>query len=208
MRSDDRHTKIVKIARIGMPIAALLLIAAIFLFEESNALRDDTFVVTDKIRDAALNQKVVNPQFAGITRDDDAFTISATEAIPNSNDGDQLALKKPTIKVDTNSGIVIDTTANQGQIDFKTNEASLSGSVNLTASNGVSVTSDLILFDLDSGSVQSPGQITAQAPIGQITAGNMQANRSFIGSSDEHDNIINFAGGVRVLYKPSGNYKE
>ena len=83
MRSDDRHTKIVKIARIGMPIAALLLIAAIFLFEESNALRDDTFVVTDKIRDAALNQKVVNPQFAGITRDDDAFTISATEAITN-----------------------------------------------------------------------------------------------------------------------------
>ena len=208
MSEQDRHTRFVKLARIALPIVALVVASFIFLFEREDALRDATFVVTDKIKEAALNQKVTNPKFSGITRDGDAFTITAIEALPNQPKEDQLELVKPDIDVETDSGVAIKTIAQTGRLDFNMRRAELSGNVLLSASNGISAQSDYIVFDLDSGTLESPGKIKAEAQIGNIVAGNMRANRAIVEEETAEDSIIDFAGGVRVLYRPSGRYKE
>ena len=208
MKDVDRHTLIVKWARRILPLLAILIISSIFFFETEDALRDDTFVVTQELRDAATKQKVTNPQFSGLTRDGDVFTVIAKEALPDGPEPNSLDLIDPSINVETEKGVEINTVAQKGEINFENRRVSLQGGVELNSTNGFTAKTDQIFFDLDTGDIKSPGAIEASGSVGEIKAGSMQANQSLIGGTDAQENIIHFDGGVHVLYQPKGRYKE
>jgi len=208
MQTTDRHTLIVKWSRRILPLVAILGIASIFLFEREDALRDDTFVVTQELREAATKQKITSPHFSGLTRDGDVFTVIAKEALPDGPEPDSLELINPSINVETDAGIEIATLADKGEINFEQRRVSLSGQVELNSTNGFTAKTDQIFFDLDTGNIESPGRIEASGSVGEIKAGRMQANQSIMGEAQPAENIIHFDGGVHVLYVPKGRYKE
>ena len=207
MDTHDRHTSFVKIARIALPIFALLVISSLFLFERVDALRDDAFVVAEQFKEAASDQRVTNPKYSGLSREGDAFTITAKEAFPDGPRPNSLDMNAPIILIETKRGLAIETKAKEGRIDFQDRNASLSGEVVLMASNGLSAKSDQIFFEFESGTIESPSQIEAKSNIGSITAGSMKTSPGQTDQQAEPENIIYFADGVRVIYQPSGKYE-
>ncbi|MEM7240705.1 MAG: LPS export ABC transporter periplasmic protein LptC [Pseudomonadota bacterium] len=207
MDFEDRHTSLVKIARIALPILAVLIISSLFLFEREDALRDDAFVVADQIKEAASDQRITNPKYSGLSREGDAFTITAEEAFPDGPRPNSIEMNAPVILIETKRGLAIETQAQKGRIDFQKRNAALNGYVNLVASNGLSANSDMVFFDFETGTIESPNKIKAKSSIGSIEAGNMKTAPSQNNLENTAENIIYFADGVRVIYQPSGKYK-
>ena len=91
-------------------------------------------------------------------------------------------------------------TAREADMDQAAGEAVLTGGVIITNSTGYHINSQTIRVALDQTSVDSPGAITADGPVGTITAGSMHLGLAGDAGSGY---VLLFKGGVTLLYLPS-----
>lgn len=199
-RTRDRHSRVVRVLRWVLPIAAVVLLASIFVLSTSNRVRQGLIIADSKLAELAIGQKITNPNFSGVTKSGDAFSISAEWALPDSPNPEKVELSRPQTTIDFKSGRRLETIADGGLLDLATSEATLSNNVRLTASNGYTAHAAALVLNFESGNVHSLGPVQADGPVGSIEAGSMTLLQN-LDQKDHGNAVLMFTGGVKLIYK-------
>lgn len=196
----DLHSRLVFWLKILLPLAALALLATLFLFGRPIRPEDAIPYASTDIADRVKEPRVTNPAFAGMTSDGSALTIKAAEARPGvAGTTDAGSAKDVSALLAMPGGATATMTSGAARMDEAAHEAVLTGGVQLHASAGYDVTAGGMTVGLNETDVTSLGAVTATGPAVRIEAGGMHLGREPSGGY-----LLDFTGGVRLIYTPPG----
>jgi lipopolysaccharide export system protein LptC len=193
----DLHSRVVAWAKILLPLAALGLLSTLFLFARAIDPEDAIPYATVDVEDRIREPRMTAPVYSGVTSDGASLSVQAAEARPGGADGAATA-QALTARLETPDGALTDLVAAAGALDDGAGLLSLMGDVRMTTSSGYIVESQAMTARLDRTSLNSPGDIRADGPMGRITATGMSLEQT----TTEGDYVLVFKGRVRLIYTP------
>lgn len=195
---DNVHSRVVFWLKIILPLAALAILSTLFLFSR----RIDTdaalpYAEVD-VEDLARNQRLTAPQYAGVTDDGAAVTVTARVARPRSI-GDAAEAESVSARYETPGGLSITLGANEGTLDDTAGRLTLAGDVEIETSTGYRLTTTRLDSALDRTELHSDGVVRAEAPFGTIEAGALQVRHE---DAEVPGYLMVFSKGVKLVYQP------
>ena len=151
-----------------------------------------------QIETLAREQRLDGPTFATVTDDGAQLEISATTVRPDSSNQDVVNSTQIHAKLKMPDQSAVFMTAKDAVIDGPSRIAELSGGVNLETTTGYLITTDRIAAKLNMSKIESPGEVFAQAPSGEISAGSMEISQD----TDTGDYVLVFKNRVKLIYQP------
>ena len=199
-RTPPGYTRLVRGAKIALPVGAVVLIGAIFL-----SGRDESSGLFTAAELAALGSglRLEQPRFTGVTENDEPFVVEAAWALPDGAMANTVTLEKPTGRITLSTGVELTATAAEGLMHRKDETLALGGGVVIETSDGYHVETEALDIDLRGRTAASRGRITGRGPAGEIEAGSFRS--SGLGKEDAGAQIW-FENGVRLVFIP-GNAK-
>lgn len=201
-RTRDRYSRRVAILKVALPLLAFALLASLFIYSKTNAVREGLIFADSELRRMASEARITNPRFSGVTTAGDAFSVSATIATPDAPKPGRIDLEDPSTSISFASGVDLASYAKTGSLDIKTNIARLSGDVFLETSTGYRFEAAEVEMNFRTGNVESPDGVVATGPIGRIEAGSMQLVQDLDKTPDGGQSVLIFKNGVKVVYTP------
>lgn len=192
----NRRSVIVAWLRVLLPLAALAVLSTLFLL--SRKPDPEAAIPYARVDAEALARqpRITAPSFAGVTPDGAALTLTADSATPaGGGAGSASALRLGWRGAD---GLTAELTAPHAEIGE--GAIHLDGGVQVSTSSGWSLAAPRVEAATDRSRVAATGGIEARAPFGEITAETATLERP--GGAEAADHVLNFAGGVRLLYRP------
>ncbi|WP_136683189.1 hypothetical protein [Falsirhodobacter xinxiangensis] len=192
----DRHSRRVAFLKVVLPLVALVLLSTIFLVSRTIDPDDAIPYAQVDVEGRAMDPRMTLPTWSGVTEDGAALAISAAEARPPTDSAAATATALRAL-LTTPDGVKTEAQATSGTLDGNT--LRLDGAVRLTNSAGYDIRAPGLVTTLDRTGISSTGALTAQAPMGQITAGGMT-----LGEDDAKPGNyrLDFTGGVKLIYTP------
>ena len=192
---DNLHSRLVAILKVALPLIALALLSTLFLFSRKIDPEDAIPYATVDVEDRLRDPKMTDAGFAGVTKDGASLTLSAAEARPE-NDGGSLKLVMGALE--TPDGVTTELAASAVALDTAAKMIELTDGAELRASNGYVVQAQGLGVATDRTYVESRGAVSAQGPVGQLTADHMLLSQQ--GNAGPY--LLVFNGKVRLLYQP------
>lgn len=191
------YSRVVAWLKIIFPLSALALLSTLFLFSRSiDPEKSIPFAEVD-VKELAREPRISSPEFSGMTADGAAITISAVSAKTDPVKLDDATIDRLSAVIQTPDGAEITAEADEGSIE-DARVARLSGNIHIETSNGYSIQTDELTADLDKTLISSGGAITAEGPVGTISAGKM----TVLLQNNTGTSLLVFKQGVQVLYLP------
>lgn len=200
MAGVDTHSRVVAWLKIALPLAALAVLAMLFLLADRIDPDDALPYAEVDVEDRARTPRMTKPTYAGLTSDGAALTLTADQARPATSASSAEALGM-TLILDTPDGARTELDAANAVIDETTRQLLLSGGVEATTSAGYRIVTDGMSANLDRSGLESTDPVTATSPAGKITA-NSFALRQVEGSTGDY--VLVFNGAVKLVYEPGG----
>jgi lipopolysaccharide export system protein LptC len=198
--ADNLHSRVVFWLKILLPLAALGLLATLFLFGRMVGPEDAIPYASTDIADRVKQPRVTAPVFAGMTSDGSALTIKAAEARPGVAGTDNAGSARDLMAlVELPGGSTATVTSGTGVLDQAAHKATLTEGVKLVSSNGYTVDTSGMVLSLTHTDVTSLGPVKATGPAGRITAQSMH-----LGQEPSGGYLLDFTGGVTLIYTPNG----
>ena len=197
-RAADGYSKAVAWLKILLPIAALAILSTLFLLSRTiDPMQAIPFSQVD-IDSLLRDPRITAPNYAGVTNDGTALSLTAKTARPDAGDPARASAVGLQATLETPDGVVTRITADQGVVDGGNGQVSLSGHVQFSNDLGYQVDTGGIRFSLDQTALETSGGIRATGPFGSLTAGGMVLRPS----SQSGSYVLVFNGGVKLLYDP------
>jgi lipopolysaccharide export system protein LptC len=198
-RFDRRHSRLVRVLKVTLPLIALTSLSMVFLLAD----RPDPALAIPHaeidVEERARDPRVSGASFAGVTAGGSALRITAATARTDPSAVLRLDATGLTLELESPEGGLVTARADYGAIDRGGDDFEMRGDVLLTATPGYRVESDLITGALDRTWLLSPGRIAGQAPAGELQAGSLRVTQDKGAAGSQH---LVFSGGVRLLYHP------
>lgn len=195
----ERHSRLVGVLRVTLPLAALVLLSLVFLLasqiDPTRAIPLAEIDVTDRARDPRIS----GASFAGVTEDGAALRIVTQTARTDPLAMLRFEVTGLELHLDGPGGEAVFASAQTGSVDRRLGWFDMRGGVQVTATPGYAVQSERIAGALDITRIEIPMPVSGSAPAGQITAGNLSITAV---SRDSQGYMLVFGGGVRLLYHP------
>ena len=165
------YSRYVVFMKFLLPLAALILIAAIFIWPQVH-VADNSFSIglSDVQLTGRENPSMVNARFVGSDKKSQPFSITADLAKNLLIGNSKIELEMPKADIAAKDGTWMVLTANTGIYNQSGKTLSLDGSVNLFHDSGYEFNSKSANIDLDGGVAKSNVPITGQGPFGQLVA--------------------------------------
>jgi lipopolysaccharide export system protein LptC len=196
----DRHTRVVGWLKVALPLAALAVLATLFLLADRIDPEAALPYAEVDVEGLAREPRMTAPTYAGTTSDGGALTLSATEARPAA-EGTPAEAQGLRLQLDTPDGAATNLTAATAELDNASRVIVLSGGVVVTTSSGYRVETAEMTAKLDRSGLDSQTPVTAQGPAGDLSAGGMTLSQD---NRTPGDYVLVFNGGVRLVYRPGG----
>jgi len=190
------RSALVRLLKIALPVAALLLIAALFAFSAVQErtgldLSDFTFEGRDGLR-------LTRPRFAGATDDGQPFRLSADWALPDAPDPSLVELGPLRGVIEVAPGRSLGVAAQRGAFRPQDRTLRLEGDVTLTLNQTEArLTMSSLSGDLDAETLTGEGPVRGAGRGATLRAGAMRATRKGGSAS------IRFEDRVRVTIDPA-----
>lgn len=195
---DNTHSRLVAWAKIALPMAALALLSILFLLADRIDPSAAIPYAQVDVEELAREPRVTAPEFAGLTEDGAALSVTAETARPDPDGGDGASAALLSAHLETASGLVADLTATSGRIDPVQGRVTFADGVRIDTSTGYRLTTDRLEALTDRSDLTAPGAVQAEAPFGTIEAGAMTLTSDDGGVTHQ----LVFKGGVKLLYRP------
>jgi hypothetical protein len=184
----------VRLLKIALPLAATMLIAALFLYsviEEQTgfSLEGVSFSSSDGLR-------LTRPRFSGRTDDGQPFHLTADWALPDAPDPTLIELGPLEGAFEADEDTTLGLQAGGGAFRPKANTVTLSEGVALRLLGRGRLTAATVDADLDAETLQAAGPVSGAGEGASLEAGSMRAERRAEGY------VIWFEDGVRVRLDP------
>lgn len=197
--ADNAYSRLVAWLKILFPLAALAILATLFLF--SRVIDPTQAIPFAEVDVEALikDPRIIAPDYAGVTEDGAALTIRAVSARPDADAKGSASASGPVLVIETPDGVRTEISADTGQIDNAAGTVQLLGSVSLSTTLGYRIETGGISASLDRTRLETEAGITATGPLGTLTAGKMLLQ---LAEPVTHTYVLVFTGGVKLLYDP------
>ncbi len=192
----------VRVLKWAFPIVGVVLVGSIFLMSNANKLNELAEVIDGPLAELAVGQRITNPNFSGVTKSGDAFSIVAEWALPDGPKPNKVELSKPQTTINFKDGRTMRTTAGLGALDIRSSEATLTNGVKLRTTDGYTATSTSVEIDFQTGNLYSEGPVVAQGPVGSIEAGAMTLTQN-LDQVPTGNAVLVFNKGVKLIYNPA-----
>ncbi len=198
MAGVDTHTRIVGWLKVALPLAALAILATLFLLADRIDPDEALPYAEVDVEDRARAPRITAPTYAGTTSDGGALTLTADEARPASDNG-PATVSGLTLTLATPDGGRTEMTAARAEIDNEARLLHLTGGVVASTATGYRIATEGMSANLDRSGLQSLGQVTANGPMGEIVANEMVLRQDAPGAY-----VLVFNGAVKLVYQPRG----
>ncbi|EKE43346.1 hypothetical protein OCGS_2538 [Oceaniovalibus guishaninsula JLT2003] len=193
---DNRHSRIVAWLKIVLPLIALGILSTLFLLSDRRGREVDLPYSEVQLDRILRERRVQNPDYASLTRDGSAITVTASEAVPDPADPDRTDVSDLTATLDLAGGGRVDLSARRGTLDTGRSELLLEGDIRIVTTSGYDLRTEALRAALDLTRVVADTAVTGQAPAGTLAAGSMELRK------DGDRNLLRFADGVKLVYRP------
>ena len=198
VQSIATYSRVVAWLKVIFPLSALALLSTLFLFARSiDPEKSIPFAEVD-VKELAREPRISSPEFSGMTADGAAITISAVTAKTDPVNLDSASIDRLSAVIQTPDGAEIIAEADEGSIE-NARIARLSGNIQIETSNGYTIETEELTAELDKTVITSGGAITAEGPIGSVSAGKM----TVLLQNNSGTSLLVFKQGVQVLYLPN-----
>jgi lipopolysaccharide export system protein LptC len=187
-----RHSRMVRILRVAIPLAVVLGFSGIFLVTYLNPLRmlarlpinvGDLVVSGTKIT-------MEQPRLSGFTRDERAYELSADAAKQDLTKPDLIELRNIRAKVQMQDKSTMEMSATAGVYDSKAETLKLDQNILLSSSAGYRGQLSEALIDIRKGYVVSEHPVAVEMLQGKLNASRLE----IVDSGD----LVRFDGGVSM----------
>ncbi|GIT91477.1 hypothetical protein JANAI62_19340 [Jannaschia pagri] len=197
MVADRHHTRLIKGARILLPVGALILLSTLFLLART-VNPDDAIPFADvDVSLRAKDQQLTSPRFSGVSRNGTEFALTAQVAKPDPKDARKMTAQEIQLTLVGREVSDARVAANTGLIDTATRTVTLTGEVEVETSTGFSLTTPHLQGSLSTLSVTAREGVTGTGPLGRLNAREMHLSED----SEGRQRLL-FTGGVDLLYVP------
>lgn len=194
-----RRARLVGWAKVLLPVAALVVIGAIFMAGRGEGDLADLFTPEELARLGA-GLRLDNPRLAGITGNDQPYQLTAVAALPDGPMAERITFERPSGHIETPDRTVR-ASAESGLMDRSAERLELSGGVAFETSDGWQAETESVSIDLDRKSAAGAGSLRATGPNGSLEAGSFRVTSD---EAAEDAPTIWFENGVRVVFIPPG----
>ncbi len=193
----DLRSRMVALFKVLLPLAALAILSTLFMLSRSIDPTAKIPFAQQDMADRMRDQQVTAPYFSGTTPEGDEINVSASLARPGGK-GTPAQATDLSARLKTADGVLITLTSDFGNVAVDSNTATFAGNVEITATNGFLVKTQLLVTALDSVTGNSPGTVTGTSPFGDFTAGQMHISEIIEGGPLH----MVFNNGVKLVYDP------
>ncbi len=190
VRKAGRHSIVVRVARIGLPLGVLVGFAVVVLFTYFKPMQvfDRMPSVSGKLAVQGSKITMELPRIAGFTRDQRSYELNAEAAVQDIAKPDLIELQKLRAKFEMQNQDVVALTANSGTYNTKADNILLRDQIVVTSEQGYTALLREAAVEMKKGNVisEQPVEIT-------LPNGTLKANRLEIMDSGD---VIRFGGGV------------
>ena len=193
----DFYSRMVAFLKVLLPLAALAILATLFLLSRSIDLDATIPFSENEVADRLRDQQVTGPFFSGTTPKGDQVLIQATRARP-ALAGSPAEATDISARLITATGARMTLMADLATVDTAADMATFSGQVLITTSTGIEMRTETLNTALHGIKGNAPEHVSATSPIGDITAGQME----FAAQNGDGPLHVLFKSGVKLLYQP------
>ncbi|TNF20545.1 MAG: hypothetical protein EP318_10490 [Rhodobacteraceae bacterium] len=184
--------------KVLLPLTALGLLSTIFLLSRPvNEDPDLTFF--DNVSEIPTRDSVTAPYYTGSTPEGHAVSVTAESARPMPDDPAGVLAEKLQATFRLTDGSRIDIVAEHAAVNEPADLIELRGNVVIDSSTGYVVRTALLQGALRSVNADAPEGVTADGPIGDLTAGEFRIRED---ASDGNVQML-FTNGVKLVYHPA-----
>ncbi len=194
----DRYSRMVQLFKVLLPLAAIFLLATVFLLSRSIETNVSVPFSREAIDERLSDQVITNPDYKGVTRKGEEVRVEARRA-NQGRDGADPTATEINGRFGLSNGGEITMISNSGTIRPDKGTATFVGDVVITTTDGMQLTTDLLNTSLDEIRGNTPGQVDGTGPIGEFTAGRMTFGTE---KTDGPVHIL-FTDGVKLIYEPA-----
>jgi lipopolysaccharide export system protein LptC len=192
-RSAKRHSRLVRILRIAVPLAVVLGFAGVSLSTYLNPLRMLAKLPADagNLVVSGSNITMEKPHLSGFTRDERAYELSADAAKQDLTKPDVIELRNIHAKVQMQDKSTVEMSAATGIYNSKNETLKLDQNIVLSSTTGYSGLLSEAMVDIRKGYVVSEQPVAVQ-----MLKGTLNAKRLEIVDSGD---LVRFDGGVDMI---------
>jgi lipopolysaccharide export system protein LptC len=194
---DNLHSRLVGWLKIVLPLAALAVLATLFLFARKIDPSDAIPYAEVDIQERLREPRMTDASYSGVTADGAAINLRAEAAVPGA-DG-QARATGLSGRLEAPDGSITDIRAKAGHLDRAAGTVALTSGVQLDTSSGYHLQTDEVSMALDRTSVIAPAMVRAEGPAGEILADSAVLNSADDGSGHY---LLVFKGNVKLVYVP------
>lgn len=198
---DNSYSRFIAWTKVILPIIALGILSTLFLFSRGIDPSLSIPYADVDVEELAREQRVGAPNYAGVTQDGSAISITAKAARPDPDNSEIVTATDLTAIIEDPAGGYVDITASNGVIDSGQKIVTLSGGVRVKTSTGYTINTSKMITALDETAAFTEGSITADGPLGTLEAGLMELRPE---NGEKGSHLLVFKGGVKLIYDPKG----
>ena len=191
-RTARRHSRLVRILRIAIPLILVLGFTGVFLITYFNPLRMLAKLPVDIGQLVVSGTKITmeKPHLSGFTRDERAYELTADSAKQDMTKPDLIELHNIHAKVQMQDKSTMEISAANGVYDSKSEILKLNQSIGLSSTSGYRSQLSEATIDIRKGNVVSEQPVAVQ-----MLQGTLNAKRLEIVDSGD---LVRFEGGVNM----------
>jgi lipopolysaccharide export system protein LptC len=202
-RKARRHSLRVRMLRVALPVAIVLIIGgtiAVSYFNPFRVLLARLPLDPSKIVISGTKITMAAPRLAGFTRDARAYDVSARAASQDLTKPDMLELQDIRAKFDMENKSQVELTAVDGLYNRKTEQLTLLNKILLTTTSGYEARLTQAIVDVKSGTVKSQNPVEVKLLNGTLNASRLEV--------DDKGEMIRFEGGVSMVLILDGDKQQ
>lgn len=193
-----RHSRVVGILKVVLPLVALALLSLVFLAARTIDPREAISLAEIDVEDRARDPRLSGARFAGVTNEGSALILEAETARSDASAALRLEVTGLELSLEGPDGETTTARAATGAIDRGAGRFEMQG-VEIRLSPGYTLQSERLTGLLDSTRLSSPGPVSGTGPAGTFSAGRMDLSAE---SASGGAYRLVFSGGVRLNYEP------
>jgi lipopolysaccharide export system protein LptC len=197
VRIARRHSLLVRLLRIGLPLGVIIGLTALVLFSYFKPMQ-----IFDKLPSVSGNLGIQGskitmqlPKIAGFTRDSRAYELTAENAVQDITSPDMIELQNLRARMEMQDKDVVNLTAKAGTYNTKGDKIVLRDQIVVTSGQGYSARLREAAVDMKGGNVVSDQPVEVTLPNGLLLSNGMEIAESGA--------VIRFNRGVVLTLDPA-----
>ena len=192
----DQYSRMVSYLKVFLPLAALALLSTLFLISPGSDTEAVIPFADREIEERLRGQQVTAPFFSGSTAQGDEIWVTAEMASASADQPVIANALRAEIRMVAGGQITL--TSDRGTVHPDQDLARFVGNVEITTTEGMVVTTEVLKTQLSAVHAESPGAIRAKGDLGELTAGHMEISSETVGGPVH----LLFTNDVKLVYAP------